>query len=278
MERKNTLTKTAQKQALITENATRIYAEHKGILGYRKMHAQLWHEGVCCCRETVRKICKKSGLISCVYKKRKRARTTITNPKDRVDMNLLNREFTVSAPNQVYLTDITYIHLANGDVCYLCAVEDLFSRRILGWSLADNMRTEFVIDALSKAIKTCTVLPHDVMLHSDRGVQYTSTEFREVLSLFGITQSMSGKGECWDNAPCESFWGKLKQEWLRQRPAFKTMEELDKALFEYIEVYYCSQRLHQSLGYKTPLEAEQEFYKKEEEKSHISIDKSLTIL
>ena len=151
--------------------------------------------------------------------------------------------------------------MKNGQSLYLSAIIDLYSRRVLSWIVAPHMRAELVVDTLKKAIRNrWNAVPKNILFHSDRGVQYTSDELRQTLKRFGITQSMSGKGECWDNAPCESFWGKLKQEWLAQYEPFENIEQVRLALFEYIDGYYYTKRLHQALGYRTPRDVEEEFY------------------
>ena len=123
------------------------------------------------------------------------------------------------------------------------------------------MKTRLVVDTLKRALKTRKgIVPKQIIFHSDRGIQYASEEFRQELKRFGITQSMSGKGDCWDNTPCESFWGKLKREWLNHYGTFESIEQVRLAVFEYIEGYYYNQRLHEGLGYRTPRDVEEEYF------------------
>jgi transposase InsO family protein len=143
---------------------------------------------------------------------------------------------------------------------YLVAIIDLFSRKVIGYAMKDNLRTELVLDALRMATGRGRKLANEIWLHSDRGVQFSSEAFREVLSLVGITQSMSRKGDCWDNAPSESWFGKLKTEWIYPKGVYPTHEEAERSILEYIEMFYNSMRLHQSLNYHTPNEVEREYF------------------
>ena len=143
---------------------------------------------------------------------------------------------------------------------YVVAIIDLFSRKVIGYAMKDHMRTELVLDALRMATGRGRKLVGKMFLHSDRGVQFSSDKFREILSLVGITQSMSRKGDCWDNAPCESWFGKLKTEWIYPKGVCPTHEEAERSIMEYIEMFYNSERLHQSLDYCTPNEVEAEYF------------------
>lgn len=251
-----------KKRETVARIASEIHQAELHIPGYRKIHRQLKERyGISCCPETVRLACRRQGIISCVVKRKRWTKTTDSRHRNRVEKNVLARNFKTQRPNEKWLTDITYIWTKEGYV-YLSAIIDLFSRRVVGWCVEPHMRTEMVIDTLKRAIHLRGEVPKGLLFHSDRGVQYTSDDFRESLELFDISQSMSEKGQCWDNAPCESFWGKLKAEWLNQRPVFENIEEVRQVLFEYIDGYYYNTRLHQGLGYRTPREVEEEYKEK----------------
>ena len=167
--------------------------------------------------------------------------------------NLLNREFTPKCPDKAWASDITYIATGEGWL-YLAVVMDLYSRKIVGWSMADHMRSDLVLDALNSALSQRR--PQTGALHhSDRGVQYASHVYQTSLKGAGMVCSMSAKGECYDNAVVESFFGSLKTE-LVYLTQFKTRDEARKEIFEYIEVFYNRQRLHSTLGYRSPEEYE----------------------
>jgi transposase InsO family protein len=186
--------------------------------------------------------------------------TTDSNHTQPIADNVLCRDFKAEKPNEKWLTDITYVDTCEGWL-YLVAIIDLFSRKVIGYAMKDNLRTELVLDALRMATGRGRKLANEIWLHSDRGVQFSSEAFREVLSLAGITQSMSRKGDCWDNAPCESWFGKLKAEWIYPHGVYVTREAAKTSIIEYIEMFYNSERVHQSLDYRTPNEFEAEHLK-----------------
>lgn len=251
--------KTKERQESIATAVMAIFHDEQQIPGYRKIHRKMKQSGYDCSAESVRLACRRAGIASCVQHKRYRPKTTDSNHSNRVDKNHLERDFTATRPNEKWLTDITYIETDEGFV-YLSGIIDLYSRRVIGWNVETHMRTELVIETIRRAIRLRNTVPDKLLFHSDRGVQYTATEFRDCLKLLGITQSMSAKGDCWDNAPCESFWGKLKTEWIYQRKRFKNIEEAKIAVFEYVEGYYYNTRLHQSLDYRTPRQVEENYF------------------
>ena len=179
--------------------------------------------------------------------------TTKSNHAHPVAENLLQRVFRVEAANRVWVSDITYIPTAEGWM-YLCVVLDLYSRKVVGWSMGQNLGVELAVRALLMAVMGRRP-PRDLMLHSDRGVQYCARAFRRDLRRHGIRQSMSRKGDCWDNACAETFFASLKTELIGDR-IFVTREQARREIFEYIEVFYNRQRLHSYLGYLTPHEFE----------------------
>ena len=224
-----------------------IYREHQGRYGYRRITAEIRRTGVIINGKQVLRIMNELGLKSVCPKKYKR--TTKSEHKREVSQNLLEQNFEVQGKNQVWLSDITYIKTSEGWL-YLAVVMDLFSRRILGWALREYLGKELVIEALRKAA-TDYQITLDTIFHSDRGVQFTAEQFRELLIDLGIRQSMSGRGNCYDNAPMESFFHTLKNELLHSGK-LETRYKTRIAVFEYIEIYYNKKRLHSSLKYRTP--------------------------
>jgi len=200
-------------------------------------------------RNFVAKIMKENDLRSRVVKKYKA--TTNSNHNLPVAENILNREFNADLPNQKWVSDITYVATEEGWL-YLAGILDLCGKEIAGWSMGERMTKELVIRCLRQA-RGRRGNPKGVLLHSDRGSQYCSKEYQKLLKEHNYVCSMSRKGNCYDNAPMESFWGKLKQEWLNGKH-FRTRAEAKAAIFWYIEIFYKRQRPHASNGYKTPEE------------------------
>lgn len=200
------------------------------------------------CENTVAKVMRQEG-IRAKSKKKFVPRTTDSLHEQPVAENLLDRQFTADRPNQKWVTDITYIPTDEGWL-YLAGVLDLFSRKVVGWAMADHMRTDLVSEALQMAIlRRC---PGEGLLHhSDRGVQYASDDYQKLLEDHQMMVSMSGRGECWDNACIESFWGTLKTE-LVNHEHYATRDAARQSIFEYIEVFYNRKRMHSSLGYISP--------------------------
>lgn len=197
----------------------------------------------------VERIMKEEGIRSKVAKKFK----ATTNSKHNLPVaeNLLNRDFTTTKPNQKMVSDITYLWTDEGWL-YIAGVMDLCGQKIVGLSMSDRMTKELVIKALNSAYLRGG-RPSGVLLHSDRGSQYCSHKYQKLLKQYGFICSMSRKGNCWDNAPMEAFWGKMKYEWLNEQH-FKTRDEARAAVFEYVEIFYNRQRLHKSNNYLTPEE------------------------
>ena len=186
--------------------------------------------------------------------KRKFRCTTDSNPDRPVADNLLDRQFEPTAVNQAWVTDITYIPTREGWL-YLAAVEDLYSRQIVGWSMSERITSRLVVDALEMAVSRR--LPGEgLVAHSDRGSQYARDHYRRLLERHGITCSMSRRGDCWDNAPMESFFASLKKE-LVHHEDYQSRAEARASVFEYIEVFYNRVRRHSALGYLSPVEYEQ---------------------
>jgi putative transposase len=231
----------------ITQAVARSYFESHRIYGYRKVYDDV-RETIGCCEETIRRVMRDIGLYSRI--KRKFIVTTHSAHLLSVAENLLNRDFTADAPNQKWVADITYIPTRQGWL-YLAVVLDLFSRRIVGWSMSDVIDSALVQDALRMALLHRQ--PEDGLLHhSDRGVQYAAEDFQALLASNKIVCSMSRKGNCWDNAVVESFFGSLKNEWV-QKKIYQTLEDAKKDMFNYIEVFYNRKRRHASLGNVSPV-------------------------
>jgi len=222
------------------------YANHR-ILGSKKITRKLRNKGERVGRGFVAKIMREKGLVSKVVKKYKA--TTNSNHNLPVAENLLNQNFCASRLNEKWVSDITYVATDEGWL-YLAGILDLYGHEIVGWSMGERMTKELVINCLNQAIGR-RGNPRGVLLHSDRGSQYCSYEYQGLLKRDGFICSMSRKGNCYDNAPIESFWGKLKQEWLNGKH-FKTRAEAKTAIFWYIEVFYRRQRPHEAIGYLTP--------------------------
>jgi len=215
------------------------------------VRAQLAREGVQVCEDRVARLMRVAGLEGRV---RRRFKATTDSRHDKpVAPNTLNRDFTARSSDSAWCADITYIPTASGWV-YLAAIIDLATRMIVGWSMATHMRTELVESALLNAL-TARAPAATLLHHSDRGGQYASESYQALLARHGIECSMSRAGDCYDNAVMESFFGSFKQEW-EQHQRWAGLCEARAATHDYIEVFYNRQRLHSSLGYRTPAEAD----------------------
>ncbi len=209
--------------------------------------------GITACPDRIRRIMKQNNIRAFVRRKKFRY------PKDTksdlpVADNILDRDFTAEAENRKWVSDITYIRTNQGWL-YLCIVLDLYSKRVVGWSMDNNLKTDLVLSALNMAVSRRDV-SKDLIFHSDRGSQYRSHEFRNRLNKLEFVQSMSRKGNCWDNACAEAFFKTIKTELIYER-FFKTYEEAKTCIFEYIEVFYNKIRRHSSIGNLSPEEFEE---------------------
>ena len=204
-------------------------------------------------KSRVERIMRALGIHGCVMR---RFRSTTDSQHDEpVAPNILNQEFSVDEPDRVWAGDITYIPTQSG-WCYLAVILDLHTRMVVGWALADHMKTSLVEDALMMALGRRKPSPN-LIHHSDRGSQYASQQYRSLLERHRITVSMSRRGNCYDNAVVESFFGTLKQE-LVFREKWENQQQAREALHSYIEIFYNRKRLHSSLDYRTPAEVDQE--------------------
>jgi transposase InsO family protein len=216
--------------------------------GSPNIHRDLLEKGIQCCLNTVAARMKEHGIQSIVHRKF-RVTTTDANHPHPVFANRLDRAFTACAPNQKWAADITYIHTEEGLV-YLAGVVDLFSRKIVGWSMKDSLHTDLCVEALEMALADRRPR-HPVLHHSDRGCQYAAKQYQDKLTEFTLECSMSRVGNCWDNAVVESLWASLKNELVFQRN-FQTRQQARDAIFQWIVVWYNRKRRHSSLGYLSP--------------------------
>lgn len=244
----------SQSERVAIEKIREIHQASRSTYGSPRIYAALRKRSFEIGRHRIARLMRKYGITA--RHKRKFRRTTEADPSLPVTENLLNRRFHRSAPDRAWVTDITYLRTEQGWL-YLAVVLDLFSRRVVGWSMASHLRKELALGALEMALGHRTA-GKQLVHHSDRGCQYASDEYRRRLSARKIQCSMSRKGDCWDNAVAESFFGTLKTE-LAHRTRWSTREEARAAVFEYIEVFYNRQRLHSSLGYLSPVEFEKRY-------------------
>jgi putative transposase len=240
----------AQANATLLAKIRSVYEASRWTYGSPRVHAALRQTGVACGRHRVARLMRHAGLRACA---RRRKRPLTTQPgAGVVAANLLNREFVAQRPDEKWVTDITYIDTLEGWL-YLAAILDLFSRKVVGWAMADHLKSSLAERALLMALNQ---RPSDAPLlhHSDRGRQFTSTPYQALLTQAGITVSMSRTGNCYDNAVAESFFGTLKTECVTV--PFATRQQARTTIFEYIEGWYNRQRLHSSLGYLSPVQFE----------------------
>jgi putative transposase len=236
----------------LLEQVRRIHAESDGTYGAPRVHAALRRGGRRIGRSRIERLMRHAGLRGRATLRR-RPRTTDSRHAYPIAPNRLGRNFVASRPGQVWLADLTYIPTGEGWL-YLAAVLDLHTRKIVGWSMRERLYTEIALEALNLAIERQRP-PPGLIHHSDRGVQYAAEAYRLALGRYGIIPSMSGKGNCLDNAPMESFFHTLKTERVHHR-VYATRAEARRDLFHYIEGFYNSRRLHSALGYLSPAHAE----------------------
>lgn len=232
----------------LLEEIREVHAKGRRVYGSPRVQRALLARGRKVCRNTVAKAMRSAG-IRAKTARRFRVRTTDSRHANPVAPNLLQRDFSADRPNQVWVCDITYVSTGEGFL-YVAGILDAYSRRIVGWSMADHLRTELVGNALEMAVVHRNP-PRELVHHSDRGVQYTSADYRLLAEGHGIVQSMSRTGDCYDNAMKESFWATMKKELIHDA-RFRTRDEAKRAIFEWIEVFYNRERLHSSLGYVSP--------------------------
>jgi putative transposase len=241
-----------QEDAVLTEEISAIFHDNRCCYGSPRIHAALKQAGYRVGRKRVARLMRQAGIRP-QRRKRYVPRTTITNPEHPVFKNQLDRDFDAQQPDEKWMVDITYIDTHEGWL-YLAGVMDLYSRRIVGMAMADHMTTDLVDAALNMAVVERDPQP-GLLHHSDRGSQYTSGDYQQSLKDLQMQVSMSGTGNCYDNAMMESFFATLKTECVVDR--FATRQQARQTIFEYIEVWYNRQRRHSALGYLSPTQYEQ---------------------
>lgn len=246
-----------KENVILLNDIRKIHNESRKTYGLPRIHQELKYLGKRCGRARVSNLMKKAG-ISGLMKRRFRVRTTDSNHQNPIAKRVFQTEEKgthPTQPNQVWASDISYVPTQEGFL-YLATYLDLCTKKIVGFSMADHMRKELILEALDMALGRQNLIQGELVSHSDRGSQYASEEYRKKLDTLQITASMSRKGNCWDNAFAESFFATIKKE-LIYRTEYKTKEEAKKDIFEYIEVWYNRKRIHSSIGYKTPVQFEE---------------------
>ena len=237
----------------LTAQIAAVHARSRRTYGAPRVHAELRASGVRCARKRVARLMRAAALVGC--HRRRRVRTTVTDPTRAPAPNLVARDFTASAPNRLWVGDITYVPTWEGWL-YLAVLVDVYSRRVVGWAMADHLRAELATEALAMALqrrRPTAGLVH----HTDRGCQYTAETYRTLLAAHGVTVSMSRAGECLDNAMAESFFATLKAELVDTR-TWPTRAAARQAIFEWLEVWYNRQRRHSALAYRSPVAWEEQ--------------------
>ncbi len=239
----------SKRHKYLTSRIRQVHIENKQIYGSPRIYAELVDQGEKVGENTVAHLMRKHNIQSKVHK-RFVATTDSRNTKKPAE-NILKQDFTAQHPNQKWVSDVTFIPTRQGWL-YLATVMDLYSRLIVGWSMGTRNNTELLENALEMASgrRGCDI--KGVLLHSDQGRQYASVSYQELLHKLGIVCSMSRKGNCWDNAPMESFYHSLKTEWTVFED-YKTRSEARSSIFSYIELFYNRKRRHSTLGYKSPM-------------------------
>jgi putative transposase len=241
--------------AWLTERIREIHRASRENYGAPRVHRKLREDGIGVGKKRVERLMRAAGLsgyITC-----RKGKTTIRVPGVRPAEDLVDRNFVATAPNLLWMSDIKEIPTWEGKL-YLATTLDCFSRKAVGWSIRDDMRAELVVDALEMAVSRRRPEVGSLVFHSDQGSQYTALLFGQRCRCSGIAQSMGSKGDCFDNAVCESFHATLEKELLR-RTTFRTKQEARTAIFDYIEVFYNRERLHSSLDYRSPEQYEREY-------------------
>ena len=245
----------AQFDQRLQRRICRIHQESRQRYGSPKIHEQLRQEGIRCGRNRVIRLMRLANISS--KRRRRYTCTTRRNAAHPVAPNRLQQRFATTQPNQVWLADITYVPTAEGWL-YLAVVMDLYSRRILGWAMDARMSEALAHKALKMAVSTRKTIPDKIMHHSDRGSQYTSADYQALLAKQKMQVSMSGVGNCYDNAPMESFFSLLKTE-LVHHERYRSRRAARTSIFDYIEVFYNRKRIHGSIAYMTPVAFEQQW-------------------
>jgi putative transposase len=247
---------TETRRDLLAVQVRAIFEASRGTYGARRIARVLRHAGETISLRLIRWLMAENGLVAAAPRPYKR--TTIPDQARSAVPDRVRRDFTATRPGSKLVGDITYLRTWEGWL-YLATVIDCHTRKVIGWAMAEHMRAELIGDALKMAAINCP-FAEVTIFHSDRGTQYTSSEFAKVCKDLGVLQSMGRTGICWDNALAESFFASLKNE-LVYRTAFPTRKKARLAIAEYVEVFYNRQRLHSAIGYRTPAEVEAEYYR-----------------
>jgi len=242
----------AQADTALLAQIVAAHARSRRTYGAPRIHAELRATGVRCARKRVARLMRAADLVGC--HRRRRTRTTVTDPAHAPAPNLVARDFAAPAPDRLWLGDITYVATSEGWL-YLAVLVDAYSRRVIGWAMADHLRTELALDALRMALRARRP-GAGLVHHTDRGSQYTAAAYRVALATRGVTCSMSRAGECLDNAMAESFFATLKAELVDTR-TWPTRAAARQAIFEWLEVWYNRQRRHSALAYHAPVAHEE---------------------
>jgi putative transposase len=241
----------------LSQQIEEIHQASRQTYGSPRIQLALQAQGLQVGRNRVIRLMEHLGINARV--KRQFVTTTDSNHDLPIAENVLNRTFTTLEPDRSWVADITYVATEEGWL-YLAVILDLFSRRVIGWSMADHMRTDLVLTALESALGQRIPSQAGLVFHSDRGSQYASHDYRAALKIAGITCSMSRRANCWDNAVAESFFGTLKTE-LVHRYTFQTHRKARTVIAEWIEVFYNRQRIHSSIGYVSPVQFEEDYWR-----------------
>jgi putative transposase len=248
--------KRTKENKILSKHIQQIHTDSDQTYGSPRIQAELIVQGFTLSRQRVVRLMKRLNIKA--HHKRRFKVTTDSQHALPIADNVLDRKFTATEPDQAWVADITYIETHQGWL-YLAVVIDLFSRKVVGWSMAEHMRTDLVLTALEAALGKRIPAQSGLVFHSDRGSQYASSDYRTALERAGITCSMSRKGNCWDNAVAESFFGTLKTEFVHPR-IFTTREIAKTAIAEWIEAFYNRKRLHSTIGYVSPIQFEENYW------------------
>jgi putative transposase len=248
---KRAMSNRQQANQSLTDSIRVVYKENRKVYGSPRIYHDLKSQGLRCSEKRIARLMQLAGIRAQIRKRF--VQTTTSDPNLPVAENKLAREFEVDTPNARWTSDITYLWTREGWL-YLAVILDLFSRRVVGWATGQTLERSLVITALNAALSSRQP-EAGLLCHSDRGSQYASHDYQTLLKEAGVECSMSRKGNCWDNAPTESFFASLKRE-LVYGTTFATRQEAHSALFDWIEVFYNRKRRHSALGYKSPVEFE----------------------
>jgi transposase InsO family protein len=240
----------AQADVALTAEIRQVHTRSRQTYGAPRIHADLAARGLAVSRKRVARLMRTAQLVGC-SRRRRVVRTTVADPTASPAPNIICRDFYPAAPNRLWVGDITYVPTDEGWL-YVATLLDAYSRRVVGWAMADHLRTDLALDALVLALRRRSITPGQLVHHTDRGCQYTAGPYQAVLTAARITCSMSRTGNCYDNAMAESFFATFKSE-LIDRVRWPTRRAARQAIFEWLEVFYNRQRRHSALGYLSPV-------------------------